>query len=108
MDSSQIQTLWAAAVDDYASDTKRKGSDLDATVLGEINSAEDLISRIEAGDVAFRGWRTRHGKLLETLKAFVSPVAALVKISITPASVAGFGVPSTAVLGSVLYLVRVR
>jgi hypothetical protein len=113
---SDIAALWAAAVEEYASETGRNAEDLlprdpvgsgSGTGSGSgIGSAEDLVDRLEAGDAAFRGWRNRHGPLFGLLRGLVHPVARLLKIAITPVSTMDMGAPCSAVLGALLYLVK--
>lgn len=109
-----IGALWQAALASSAGGGRGGGEDgdgpsaspeLDAAARA-IKTLDDLAAYIEASGQAFSQFRSEHRRLWEALRSFVGPVATVARIATTPASVADFGVASSAVLGAVAYLVR--
>jgi hypothetical protein len=108
-----LNQLWESALAEYAKDTTGKDKDainLDALLSPgkSLTSPDELLAQIEASGQSFEDFRSKRGKLWDTLKLFVSPLAAVLKIAITPSSVGEFGIPVSAVLGACLHLVLVR
>jgi fungal STAND N-terminal Goodbye domain len=111
--ADELAALWGSAITEYAKDTT--GKDKDTVILDtlltngkNISSPDELLVQIEASGQSFKDFRSKRGKLWGTLKLFVAPLSAVLKISITPSSVGEFGIPVSAVLGACLHLVRVR
>jgi fungal STAND N-terminal Goodbye domain len=101
-DNEDLEALWKDAFAAYEKETDRKLSH-DA-VLRRLRSTDDLLEQIESEGRAFQDWRNKHRRLWSSLSAFLAPVAAIGGIALGAAS--NFP-PAAAVLGSVLYLVRV-
>jgi hypothetical protein len=102
-DNEDLEALWKDAFAAYEKETDRKLSH-DA-VLRRLRSTDDLLEQIESEGRAFQDWRNKHRKLWSSLSAFLAPVGAISGIAL--GAVSNFP-PAAAVLGSVLYLVKVR
>jgi hypothetical protein len=107
-DQEDIAPLWLSAIAEYEKDTKRQlPAELLDTLRG-IRSPEELLTQIEASGQEFKDFRSKRSRLWDTLKTFISPLAAVLTIALTPSSVTDtFGLPASAVIGACLYLVRV-
>ncbi|KAF1952492.1 hypothetical protein CC80DRAFT_452308 [Byssothecium circinans] len=102
-----IAPLWKEAFAEYEKDTKRPLSPQLLEAMRGVQSSEDLLRHIEEQGQAFRSFRSKRTKLWGILHNFVSPLAAILQIALTPSSVSdGVGVPSSAVIGACLYLVK--
>ncbi len=74
--------------------------------LSRVKSLADVAEQIEMSGASFAGFRAKNQQLWSALKTFVEPVSAVAQIATTPASVADFGIASSAVLGAVVYLIE--
>lgn len=104
-DAEGLDLLWESAIAEYKKDAKH---DLSPDTLRAIRSPEELLVHIEASGQSFKDFRNRHSKLWNTLRKFVAPLTASLKIAVTPSSVAdASGGPASAVVGACLHLVKV-
>jgi hypothetical protein len=102
-DSEDLELLWKDALAAYEKETDRK-LNRDA-LLRRLESTDDLIEEIESNERSFHDWRNKHRKLWSSLSAFLAPITAIGGIALVAAS--NFP-PQAAVLGSILYLIKVR
>ncbi len=103
-----LAPLWESAIAAYEKETKHELSPNLLAALRGVDSSEELLRQIEASGQAFTDFRHKRQKVWGTLKRFVAPLAAVLKIALTPASVGnGFGIPASAAIGACLYLVKV-
>ena len=102
-ENEDIEGLWKDAFAAYEKETDRKLNH-DA-VLRCLKSTDDLLKQIESEGRVFHDWRNKHRKLWSALSAFLAPITAIG--SIVLGAVSNYP-PAAAVLGSVLYLVKVR
>jgi hypothetical protein len=102
-DSEDLELLWKDVLAAYEKETGRKLNN--DPLLRQLESIDDLIERIESDGQAFHDWRNKHRKLWSSLSAFLAPVTAAGGVALV--AVSNFP-PAAAVLGSVLYLIKVR
>lgn len=102
-ENEDIEGLWKDAFAAYEKETDRSLNH-DAS-LRRLKTTDDLLKQIESEGRAFHDWRNKHHKLWSALSAFLAPVTAIGGIALSSASNYP---PAAAVLGSVLYLVKVR
>jgi hypothetical protein len=102
-DNEDLEVLWKDAFTAYEKETDRKLNH-DA-LLRRLKSTDDLLEQIESEGQAFHDWRNKHRKLWSCLSAFLAPITAFGGITLVAMS--NFP-PAAAVLGSVLYLIKVR
>jgi hypothetical protein len=75
------------------------------SALRHLKSTDDLLVQIEVEGRAFHDWRNKHRRLWSSLSAFLAPVTAMNEIAF--GAVSNYP-PAAALLGSVLYLIKVR
>jgi hypothetical protein len=97
-----IEALWKDAFAAYEKETDRKLNH-DALLRG-LKSTDDLLEKIESEGRVFHDWRNKHRKLWSSLSAFLAPVTAISGVALGATSNYP---PAAAVLGSVLYLIKV-
>ena len=102
-DSEDLELLWKDALAAYEKETDRKLNH--DTLLRRLESTNDLLEQIESDGRSFHDWRNKHRKLWSSLSAFLAPITAIGGIALVAAS--NFP-PEAAVLGSILYLIKVR
>jgi hypothetical protein len=102
-DSEDLESLWKDALAAYEKETGRKLNH--DPLLQRLESTDNLLEQIESEGQAFHDWRNKHRKLWSALSAFLGPVTAVGGVALT--AVSNFP-PAAAVLGSILYLVKVR
>jgi hypothetical protein len=102
-DSEDLESLWKDALAAYEKETGRKLNH--DPLLRWLESPGDLLGQIESDEQNFHDWRNKHRKLWSSLSAFLAPITAIGGIALV--AVQNFP-PAAAVLGSILYLVKVR
>jgi hypothetical protein len=102
-DGEDLELLWKDALAAYEKETGRELNH--DSLLLRLESADDLLKQIESDKQAFHDWRNKHRKLWSSLSAFLAPVTAAGGVALVAASNYP---PAAAVLGSVLYLIKVR
>jgi len=106
-DTDAISILWDAAVTEYLKDTGRPKSSTSTAAWPKITSIDELLARIEGSGKAFQDFRSKRSRLWGKLKSFSGPLTATSQL--VPTSVIdGFGVPASAIMGAVVYLIQVR
>ncbi|KAK0667570.1 hypothetical protein QBC41DRAFT_395447 [Cercophora samala] len=101
-----ISSLWTDALNEYTKETARSLKPERLAALSNISSPEDVAKVIEDSGAEFRRFRSDKPRLWSALKTFVAPVSTIAKIAVTPASVADFGIASSAVLGAAVHLIK--
>lgn len=100
----QFTQIWAETFDKYQHDTKR---DIKTDpVLARLRTMEDLLREIDKRQQGFEGFRRRHSKLWETLRAAMKPVELIGGMTQGALTLTPFS-PASTVLGAVLFLVGV-
>ncbi|TAQ86604.1 hypothetical protein B7494_g5067 [Chlorociboria aeruginascens] len=101
--AQSLEVLWQQTFAAYEKDTGRKLNH--ESVLRTLKTPEDLLKQIESEGQIFLDWRNKHSKLWASLKSLLGPITALGKITRDVAAQSAWA-PAPAVLGSVLYLVK--
>lgn len=108
MDGSDadLNDLWQQALIAASEPPKKGARNKPQQPQPRIQSPNDFAVYIESSETAFRGFRTKHGRLWSTLEKFITPVSAMIGIANTAASIANVSAASTAVLNAVAFLVQ--
>ncbi|KAK4199151.1 hypothetical protein QBC40DRAFT_177080 [Triangularia verruculosa] len=101
-----IRVLWEDALSEYAKDTDRSLSPRAVAAFNNISSVDQVAKLIEDSSTKFQRFRSERQRLWSALRTFVTPISNIAHIGVTPASVADFGITTSAVLGAVVYLVK--
>jgi hypothetical protein len=101
-DNEDLELLWKDALAAYEEETGRKLNH--DPLLRRLESTDDLLKQIESDRQAFHDWRNKHRRLWSSMSAFLAPVTAAGGVALV--AVSNFP-PAAAVLGSVLYLIKV-
>lgn len=104
--SGSVESIWDEAFKTYKDQTNR---DLkNDAVLRKLTTVDDVLTQIELSNTAFGSWRSKHEKVWNKLSACMGPIQVVGNISQKALELAPFGTEASAVLGAVLYLVKVR
>lgn len=101
--------LWKSAVTEYEKDVKRViPSQATFTKLRNVHSLPALFDQVAASGQSFEDFRNERPNLWRRLKAFATPLQAVLGLAATSSVVAdAFGLPVGTVISAVTYLIKV-
>ncbi|KAK3311713.1 uncharacterized protein B0T15DRAFT_83503 [Chaetomium strumarium] len=100
---ASFQTLWEQALEEYFATTKR--TDKEKESIRSITDPEALLTRVEAGNKDFVGFRAKHTRLRDVLGRVTGFITIVAKVAAN-ALQSGPLAPLSVVLGAISFLVK--